>query len=155
MEKPDIEKMKTERDVDGLIRVLRTSHPLLVDVNTRFNAISALAEIKDKRAVEPLIEAVYGDPDGGLRLRAIWALGEIKDERAVEPLIRKLGEIEAFWRPNVIYALGEIGDERATEHLKRHLADSDIRVRIAANEALEKISQKKRGVENSGRHLHV
>ena len=143
MEKPDIEKMKIEKDVDGLIRVLRTSHPLLVDVHMRFNAISALAEIKDKRAVEPLMEAVYGDPDGGCRLRAIWALGEIKDERAVETLIKRLGDIDAFWRPNVIFVLGEIGDARAVEPLKRFLGDRDTRVSSAASEALDKILKKK------------
>ncbi len=138
MGRPDIEKMKRERDVDGLIKVLRED----AHFDVRFEAISALAELRDKKAVEPLIEAMDEDPDGGNRIRAIWALGEIKDERAVEPLLKKLVFIDPFWRPNVVYALGQIGDKRAVEPLKILLEDNDVRVRSTAKEALEKIQKK-------------
>jgi len=47
---------------------------------------TALGQIKDNCAVEPLIEALRGK-DPNLRRAAIWALGQIKDGRAVKPLI--------------------------------------------------------------------
>jgi HEAT repeat protein len=52
----------------------------------------ALGEIKDPRAVEPLIAALK---DKGVCAAAAYALGEIKDPRAVEPLIAALKD-ESF-----------------------------------------------------------
>ena len=46
----------------------------------------ALGKIGDKRAVEPLIEALKHE-HVGLRATSADSLGELGDERAVEPLI--------------------------------------------------------------------
>ena len=53
----------------------------------RWYAASALGEMKETRAVEPLIGILKNDKQGYVRAMAAWALGEIKDRRAVEPLI--------------------------------------------------------------------
>jgi hypothetical protein len=53
----------------------------------RWYAASALGEMKEPRAVEPLIGVLKNDKQGYVRAMAAWALGEIKDRRAVEPLI--------------------------------------------------------------------
>ncbi len=79
------------------------------DWDVRLAAAGALKQIRDSKAVEPLIQTLKGKgKDGDARLAAARALGEIKDPRAVEPL---------------------------TQALK----DEDSRVRKAAQEALEKL----------------
>jgi HEAT repeat protein len=53
----------------------------------RWYAASALGEMKEPRALEPLIAMLKNDQNGYVRAMAAWALGKIKDRRAVEPLI--------------------------------------------------------------------
>ena len=53
----------------------------------RWYAASALGEMKEPRALEPLIAVLKDDKVGYVRAMAAWALGKIKDRRAVEPLI--------------------------------------------------------------------
>ena len=87
--KPNVEKMKAEKDVEGLIKALKHK-----DGSVRLKAVHALRELKDKRAVEPLIEALrdYGSIEysGSIRFLAASALGELKDRRAIEPLVQTL-----------------------------------------------------------------
>ncbi|RKZ92609.1 MAG: hypothetical protein DRR19_03725 [Candidatus Parabeggiatoa sp. nov. 1] len=54
-------------------------------------AALALGQIKDTRAVAPLIQQL-ADKESEVRQAAILALGQIKDTRAVEPLIQRLGD---------------------------------------------------------------
>ena len=82
--RPNIEKLKKRRDVEGLIRALKDS-----DEGVRREAAKALGEIGDSRAVEPLIEALK-DRNEDVQKNAAYALGEIGDSRAVEPLIEAL-----------------------------------------------------------------
>lgn len=78
---------------------------------------TALGQIKDNCAVEPLIEALRGK-DPNLRRAAIWALGQIKDTRAVEPLIEiwKTNRVNEI-REEVIEALGHIGVDCSIDFL--------------------------------------
>ncbi len=68
--KPDVEKLKKERDIEGLIRALGST-----DGNTVKYSINALAEIGDP-AVEPLAHAVKNN-DNNIRAGAAEALGMI------------------------------------------------------------------------------
>ena len=172
--KSNSEMLKEKRDVDGLIEVLRdidhdvqtkafrslsmarsvsTAEQLMKSFRkdifgVREEAAQALGEIKDNRAVEPLIKAVKDEDEFvEVRASAALALGDIKDKRAVEPLIETL-ERPAVAKP-VAYALGEIGDERGVEPLKKLLKLlEDLggyqHICKVAKEALEKI-QKKQG----------
>lgn len=70
--KPDIEKMKERKDVSGLINVLKD-----VDSDVRLDAALALGEIWDKRAVEPLTQALK-DKDESVQKAAKKALDKIK-----------------------------------------------------------------------------
>jgi len=79
--KPDIKKMKENKDVDGLIKALE-------DENARMGVAEALAKIGEP-AVEPLINAIK-DEDKYVRSFVAIALANIKDERAVKPLINDL-----------------------------------------------------------------
>ena len=105
------------------------------DSDVRQAAAEALGEIKDPRAVEPLIAALK-DEDSDVRAAAAYALGEIKDPRAVEPLIAALKDGDSDVRKAAAKALGEIKDPRAVEPLIAALKDAKWRVREAAAEAL-------------------
>jgi len=79
--KPSVDKMKANRDVEGLIKALKHK-----DWHVRADAARALGEIKDKRAGEALIEALR-DKASLIPYNAAYALGEIRDERAIEPIV--------------------------------------------------------------------
>jgi hypothetical protein len=83
--KPNVEKLKKERNVNGLIKALRHKDSLI-----RLRAAEALGSIRDKKAVEPLIQALLNDEDPWVRRKAALALENIPDKRAVEPLIQAL-----------------------------------------------------------------
>ena len=59
------------------------------------NIARILGLIKNKQAVEPLLEALH-DKDRHLRQATAWALGEIENKKAIEPLINLL-EKEEDW----------------------------------------------------------
>jgi len=50
MGEPNVEKMKAEKDVEGLIKALNYEHD-----HVRWEVAEALGDISDARAVEPLI----------------------------------------------------------------------------------------------------
>lgn len=60
------------------------------DALARRTAARALGEIRDSRAVEPLVEVLQGDPDCTARTAAAHALGQIKDKRAIWALVNTL-----------------------------------------------------------------
>jgi HEAT repeat protein len=128
---PDIEKMKAERDVEGLINALNYQK----DPKVRWAAVVELGEIKDTRAVEPLIAAIK---DNELAWRAAQALGKIGDVRAVESLIAALKDTQRAVCQKAAEALVKIGVP-ATEQLIGAIKNEDELVRNAAALALSKI----------------
>jgi HEAT repeat protein len=86
--KPNVEKMRKNRDVEGLIKALRHRDNLV-----REEAAAALCGIRDARAVKPFITALKDESSKNqfVRRDAVKALGRIGDARAVEPLS------EALW----------------------------------------------------------
>lgn len=102
--KPNVEKMKKERDVKGLIKALKHK-----DRYIRSEAASALAEIGDARVVEPFINALK---DESFPAKAIVAKNLIKigDERAVDPLVQYLkGEDNIYNLREIASVFGQIG----------------------------------------------
>ena len=79
---PNIKRLQSQRNVEGLIRALDYNK----EASVRQAATMALGELKDPRAVEPLIAALK-DSDKNVRWEAANALGEIKDPRSVELLM--------------------------------------------------------------------
>jgi len=73
------------KSVDALVSALKSA-----DAGARRLAAGALAEIGDKRAVEPLIEVMQNDNEYSVRTAAAKALGELKDERAIWVLVGTL-----------------------------------------------------------------
>lgn len=108
------------------------------DYQVRNQAARQLGDLKDARAVEPLI-AVLLDPSRDMVIHAADALGKIKDARAVDPLISVLKSKDSGDRLFAAKALGEIGDPRAVLPLLPLLADASIGVLQTAAEALRQI----------------
>ncbi len=124
--------------VESLIEGLKSG-----DENVRMYAAKALGEIRDIRAVGPLIEALRLKTRlGGVEGSAAEALAKI-GEPAVEPLIAVLKDSDDNVRTWAIISLGDIGDTRAVEPLIHALKDSNKKVRSFATKALKKIGGEK------------
>ena len=73
------------RAVGPLLEVVRQG-----DALARAAAAGALGEIRDKRAVEPLVQLLQADDEYAVRVAAATALGNLKDSRAVWVLVATL-----------------------------------------------------------------
>jgi HEAT repeat protein len=74
----------------------------------RWYGASALGDMKETRAVEPLIATLKNDDNGYVRAMAAWALGQIKDRRAIEPLIDGITDESSDVRKRSPQALKQI-----------------------------------------------
>ena len=127
--KPNIEKMRTRQDVEGLLKALNHK-----DEGVRADAAKALGDIEDVKAVEALIQALKDEVDS------------VRYEAAVA--LERLG-----WKPGddtekarYLIAKREWGDlaglgGSAVESLIQVLKDEDRDVRTGAAEALRKIGE--------------
>lgn len=86
----------------------------------RAAAASALGELSDRRAIEPLLELLK-DPYSIVRCAAIYSLGKLRDWQAVEPLLNNLAHPDEHTQTAVVKALGQLGDPRAIPPLQRLL----------------------------------
>ena len=141
--KPNINKLKEQKDTDGLIKAL--SHK---DYTVRYAAAEALSQLSDSRVVGSLIASIRSDMDGafdaalvnigapavealitaladGFNRDIIYALGKIGDPRAVDALIAALDLKDGYHSDIIINALGEAGDSRAIEALIAGLEFND------------------------------
>lgn len=118
------------RAVDPLIAALKDE-----DWSVRWKAAQALGEIKDARALDPLIAALKKDEDTIVRLAAARALGEITDARAVDPLIAVLKDKDenSVVRLAAAGALGEINSRSAAGVLTAALKDKNLEVVAGAH----------------------
>jgi HEAT repeat protein len=143
----------------------------LEDQQIAYWVVRALGEIKDTRAIEPLINtmraedgelgfaaaealgkigndavpfliAVLNDSNWNLRCSVINALGMIKNAQAVMPLITIFEGKDYMLSDAAASALGEIGSEQAVEPLIQLLENEALNVRISALFALSKIGNK-------------
>jgi HEAT repeat protein len=112
--KPNVARLQRKRDVTSLIAALVHEDPRI-----RRAALSALGEIGDVCAVEPLIQRLSRRTKWTMDLARsdATALGRIGDTRALEPLIAALKDPDAELRQAAAEALGIIGDARAVESL--------------------------------------
>ena len=126
----------------------RTSHCALLNIhrfrfdkdpNIRMNAAKALGEIKNPKAVEPLIVALK-DENPGVREEAAKALVQI-GVPAVNVLIDALKDGDADVRERATWALGAIKDSIAVKPLIALLKDKNPRVQEQAVKALIEIGK--------------
>jgi len=90
----NVRKYQEQRDVEKLIAALKERN---WGNRIGMEAAKALGEIKDPRAVEPLIAALKDDDLPSVQMEAAKALGELKDPRAVEPLIAAVKPESWIW----------------------------------------------------------
>ena len=96
-------------DAEDFSAELRDSDPTI-----RLFAVKQLAQSKDEKAVEYLVEAC-SDEDNRVQLKAIDSLGTMRASGATTSLIQMLylRESEPWLKQRVLVALGKIGDPRA------------------------------------------
>jgi HEAT repeat protein len=100
--------------------------------STRVAAIMALGEMKEKTAVDPILEILIRDY-AMAKASAALALGDIGDERAVEPLMKELKDSNSeYVKSSSAIALGKIGKESSVPYLIERLRDQKIRVKSSA-----------------------
>jgi HEAT repeat protein len=103
----------------------------------RTEAATVLGELKDERAVEPLLALLVGT-SAGVRIAAVAALGQLGAEQAVEPLLALLDNASAGVRAAVVGALDRLHHERAIEALHTLQNDQHHMVRAAVAAVLKK-----------------
>lgn len=102
-------------EVRDLARVARSAR----DVDTRRNALMALAERGDPDALAVLVEVATTSPEAQLRRTAVMALAEFKDDASVEALSRVArNDADTEVRRTAVQALGMIGSPAARAALR-------------------------------------
>ena len=76
-------KIKGDRCADLALAALADK-----EWKVRYAAVTSLGEIGHNKALEALVDIMFGQDDEETRAWAAWSLGEIRDERAIEPLQR-------------------------------------------------------------------
>jgi len=133
MGKPNIEKMKAKKDVEGLMKLLQHE-----DEDIQFEAALSLGKIGDARAVESLIQALNAK-SSEVRWRAALSLGEIGDPRAINPLRKTLKEESNEVHRYSAEALGMLGEiQEYLSALETELFDSSDSYRMST--AAEKLA---------------
>ncbi len=97
--------------------------------------------IKLGKASVPALAAALQSPKASLRANAVETLGKLKLKDAVKPLARVLlSDSDADVRSAAAAALGRIGDLSGVDPLIKALVDKNEDVQIAADEALQAIT---------------
>ncbi len=129
-ERPNIEKLKEEKDITGLINCLDDD-----DEDVQFEAALALGKIGDTRVVEPLIQALNAK-SSTVRWRVALSLGEIKDTRAIEPLKVAATDQDSQVQWRAAEALGIFGE---FQYLERLLGEGSERDRIDIADSMVRV----------------
>lgn len=104
---------------------------------TRVQAAKKLGELKDPKAVDPLVKAL-NDDDSDVRKAVANALGKIGDAKAIEPLINRLYDEDSEVVKAALRALVNIGIP-SIEPLARLLRTATAQIRILAATGLGSI----------------
>jgi len=100
-------------------------------------------EMKAKKDVEGLIQALKNKRNVYIRRDAASALGDTGDARAIDPLVESLGDPNKDVRNAAVEAIGKLGgDPRAVELLLDFLKDKRSIIREEAASALGKVGHK-------------
>ena len=134
---PDIDSLRAEGDVQGLIEALSDD-----SAEIRADAARALGQLSASgasEAVDPLLGAL-ADDDADVRAAAAQALGRIGDETAIVPLLRAMDDDAAVVREDAEFAfttlLSHSHSRAAAAELVDALGDESATVRAAAAETL-------------------
>ncbi|MCX7600014.1 MAG: hypothetical protein N2512_14275 [Armatimonadetes bacterium] len=117
------------------------------DVTVRQQAVLALANLKDDRAVDALVDVLQGDEElcdmAGVAL--VKKGREVPEKKKPNPVVEAVGRVAGNThllektRARACWTLGEIGDREAVPLLKGLTSDSMAAVAEQAKIALEKL----------------
>lgn len=122
-----------EKVLEGCLDALEKER----DIGTRIATLCTMKQIKDTRAIYPIIRLMGDDKLGYVASFVLSQMGEA----AVEPLLLTLEDENPVIRARAAIALGEIGHVRVMLPLRRLVNDEDPEVRLAAERAIQKITQ--------------
>lgn len=155
-----------EPSVEPLITLLAEEN---VNPLAREEAVEVLGELKDPRAIPPLLHSLEStdrweqrnavealcrvgvdaveqllvaakDANPVLRRNAVEVLGKLRTASAISVLSESLADPDSIVRTQAAWALGELGDKSVMDSLaKLAINDPEEDVREAAEEAIEKI----------------
>jgi HEAT repeat protein len=134
-------RLRTSRALLALLQSINDSSP-----DVRLQAVQAIAAAKNSRAIPWLIEALDHEQDAGVQAALIAALGAAPTEDGIARLMRaaEAGGIlvrkPAALRLRAIEALVEAGTASARQALEALLSDRDREVRVAVEQAVQKLS---------------
>jgi HEAT repeat protein len=135
------------RVTEGCIESLKGQ----ADEKTRMATLCTMKQIRDVRAVFPLIELLSDDRLGYVASHVLAQMGDV----AVEPLLFSISDENPAVRARAAAALGEIGADRVVRPLKLLLSDKDPQVRITADQAMKKISGEVRRISGENASPYV
>jgi HEAT repeat protein len=118
---------KTQDSLPALLAQLQDS-----DLAARLDAIHRLVQLRENRAVEPLINLLSKDPNPDVRRAAAYGLGQLGDPRAIQPLIASLKDENPSVCLNSIFAVTRIDGPERVNALIGALAHKDLHVCRAA-----------------------
>lgn len=107
------------------------------DIGTRISTLCTMRQIKDIRAVYPIIRLLGDERLGYVAGFVLAQMGEI----AVEPLLLSTQDESPAVRARAATALGEIGLDRVMRPLRDLTRDKDPEVRQAAERAIRKMAR--------------
>ncbi|MCD6412845.1 MAG: HEAT repeat domain-containing protein [Elusimicrobia bacterium] len=110
--------------------------------NVRAAVIVAFGYLRDKSAVEPLMNYYKSEDDLGLRISALNVLGVLGDEKALPLMIESLKDKNSRIRTIAAQALGRLRNPKATKPLLEATRDSDKNVRLYAVRSLGEVGNK-------------
>jgi HEAT repeat protein len=121
--------------VPTMIEALRSNNSAISSV-----AAQCLSNLKDARAVDPMLELLnHRNPNTS----AIWiidALGKLGAKRAVKPLIALLHTTQSVpERYTAVEVLGLLGDHTVAEEISKYANDPDHHVRDRVKVALTRL----------------
>ncbi|MDB9391748.1 HEAT repeat domain-containing protein [Microcystis aeruginosa] len=123
-------------DPEEMLSLLTSAH-----VSERMIAARAFCELRDERAIVPLLE-MLNDVCPLVRVSVAYALGRNPSLNSVEPLIDLLArDWNGYVRKGVVWALGNCGDRRAIEPLVYALKTDISAVRLWAASSLAQIAK--------------
>ncbi len=123
-------------DPEEMLSLLTSAH-----VSERMIAARAFCELRDERAIAPLLE-MLNDVCPLVRVSVAYALGRNPSLSAVEPLSEILArDWNGYVSKGVVWALGNCGERRAIEPLVHALKTDISAVRLWAASSLAQIAK--------------
>lgn len=122
-----------DRVLEGCLEALGKEE----DIGTRISTLCTMRQIKDIRAVYPVMRLLGDERLGYVAGVVLAQMGEI----AVEPLLLSTQDDNPAVRARAATALGEIGLDRVMRPLRDLTNDADPQVRQAAERAIRKIAK--------------